>query len=72
MCFSKRVSLNAFPVQTFLYDFLDQGQRDKEAEAHADGADTAGIDPTIEGGAGDAPAGAAAKKAPGMSGSKHG
>ena len=63
---------NSFPVQAFLDDFLEHGQRDKEAEADAHGADSAGIDPPVERGARDAAAGAPAEKAPGMGRSEHG
>ena len=61
-----------FPVQTFLDNFLEHGQRDKEAETHAHGADSTGIDPPVERGARDAAAGAPAEKVPGVGGSEHG
>jgi hypothetical protein len=42
---------NPLAVQAFLDNFFKHGHRDKEAETHADGADSAGVDPAVEGGA---------------------
>jgi hypothetical protein len=63
---------NPFPVQTFLNNFFEQGQGDKEASSHPYRAYSTGIDPAVERGARDAAAGAPAEKAPGVSGSEHG
>jgi hypothetical protein len=63
---------NSLPVQTFLDNFFKHGQRDKEAESDAHGADSAGIDPAIKRRPGNRSAGAPAEKAPSISGSEHG
>jgi hypothetical protein len=63
---------NPLPVQTFLNNFLEHGQRDEETSSHPYSADSTGIDPPVERGARDAAAGAPAEKVPGVGGSEHG
>ena len=63
---------NPFPVQTFLNNLFEHGQRDEEASSHPYSPYSAGIDPPVERGARDGAAGAPAEKVPGVGGSEHG
>ncbi len=63
---------NPFPVQTFLDNFFEHGQRDEEAISHPYSANPTRVNPPVERGARDAAARAPAEKAPGVGGSEHG
>jgi hypothetical protein len=63
---------NPFPVQTFLDNFFEHGQGDKESRSHPYSPYSTGIDPPVERGARDAAASAPAEKVPGVGGSEHG
>lgn len=59
---------NSLPVQAFLDDFFQQRQGDQESESHAHDGYAPGINPAVERGARNGPAGTPAEEAPGMRG----
>jgi len=62
---------NPFPVQTFLDNFFEHGQRNEEAISHPYGPYSAGVNPPIKRGARDAAARAPAEEVPSVGGSEH-
>jgi hypothetical protein len=63
---------NPLPVQTFLNNFFEHGQGDKESGSHPYRAYSARVDPTVERSARDAAASTPTEKVPGVGGSEHG
>jgi hypothetical protein len=63
---------NPFAVQTFLDNFFEHGQGDKESSSHPYSPYSAGVNPPVERGARDATPSAPAEKAPSVGGGEHG